>query len=227
MGMRVALSSLVVTLAVAVGGPAEAARKAVVLLIPQDNGAWAPAVKFTEYLESSVDKNSAYTLRGNDKILGDATPTDAMELRKKLSARMAEAKKLFASGSLDDAEAIFREVIGGFDRAAAAYEKCSDFCDAHAYLSSTQLMKGEEEVARETLRALLAIDMGYRFEGPGFGQNFQIMYRAVRAAVQKEGLLGAMNVRTSPAGARVYLDGSFKGYSPMQLERVPVGKHLL
>ena len=45
-------------------------------------------------------------------------------------------------------------MIKGADAAAAALERCSEYCDALAYLASTQLMRGEEEASRETLVAL-------------------------------------------------------------------------
>ncbi len=226
-GSRIAISMLFLAAAVLTGQDAAAARKAVVLLIPQDNGAWGPAVKFTEYLESSVDKNSLYALSPNGKVLGDPTPSEALRLRQKLQQRMGEGKKLFKEGTFDDAETIFREVLKGVDNAAAAMERCSEYCDALAFLAATQLMKGDEEAARETLTALMTIEQNYRFEGPGFGQNFQILLKDVRRTVSREGLLGGMHVVSMPAGAKLYLDGEFKGYTPMLLERVPVGKHLI
>lgn len=227
MGIRIAVRTLVILAAIATGSEAAAAKKAVVLLVPRDNGAWGPAVKFTEYLESSVERNSAYRLQPNGRIFGDPTPAEALTLRRKLQSRMVEGKKLFKEGSFDDAEAIFREVLKGTDAAAAAFERCSEYCDALAHLASTQLMTGEEEAARETLVALLTIDSNFRFEGPGFGQNFQILLRDVRRTMSREGLLGAINVQSMPAGAKVFLNGEFKGYTPILLERVPVGRHLL
>ena len=36
-----------------------------------------------------------------------------------------------------------------------------------------------------------------------------------------------MEVKTKPAGARVFLDGEFKGYTPMTLQTLPIGKHVM
>lgn len=211
-----------------VAGSASAApRRAIVLLIPQDKGSYAPAARFTEYLETAVSKNPAYTLRETGSLLGDTTPAAAHEAKQKLGVAVAEAKKVFATGDFDEAERRFQKAIQDASAAAAAMEKCGDLCDAMAHLSSIALMKSDETAARDLGRQVLSIDKNFKFEGVAFGQNYQIILKEVRRDVGRTAILGSASVATTPPGARVYVNGVFKGYSPMSVERVPVGKHLL
>lgn len=77
------------------------------------------------------------------------------------------------------------------------------------------------------LRDLLAVERGHKFQGPAFGKHFKLLYREMQTALAKEGRLGTVNVQATPPGGRVYLDGQYKGHSPVVIDGVPIGKHLL
>ena len=202
-------------------------RRALVLLIPEDKGAYGPTARFSEYLETAVGKNPAYLLRESTKIMGDTTPQEALDARQKVAAALNDGRKKLTAGQVEDAETSLRAAIKEVDAAAAAMEKCGELCDALALLSSVQLMKGDEPGARETLKQVLAIDKSYRFEGTSFGQNYQIILKDVRRAMSHEGILGNISTYSTPPGARVFLDGVQRGYTPTIIEHVAAGKHLI
>jgi hypothetical protein len=206
---------------------ARAAHRAAVLLVPLDRGAYGPAAQLTEYLEQSLDRNGAYRLKEAADVLGDPTPTQAMQARKRVQTAVNEGRKLLAAGQLDEAEASFRSGLIDVDNATAAMERCGEYCEALVHLAAVQMLKGEEQGARDALSNLLAVDRGYKFDGPVFGKAFKLLYRDMQQAMTREGRLGAINVQSTPPGGRVFLDGDYKGYSPLAIDGVPVGKHLL
>lgn len=206
---------------------AQASHRAAVLLIPLDRGAYAPSAQLTEYLEQSLDKNGAYRLRGAADVLGDPTPTGALQARKRVQTAVNEGMKLLASSQLDEAEASFRSGLIDVDNAAAAMERCSEYCEALVHLAAVQMLKGEEQGARDALSDLLAVDRAYKFQGPAFGKAFKLLYREMQQQMAQEGRLGALNVQSTPPGGRVFLDGQYKGYAPVTIDAVPLGKHLL
>lgn len=209
------------------GAAGATAKRAAVVLIPLDRNAFAAAVRLGEYLEDSVDRYQGYALKESALVYGDSTPTAALEARKRVIRAVEEGKKLLLAGQLDEAENALRASLLDADNAAAALEKCAEYCDALAFLSSVQLMKGDEPGAREALKNLYLMDRGYRFDGPAFGKSFQLLAKDIQKASSSEGELGSISIQTTPAGGRVFLDGQYRGYSPLAVERVAVGRHLL
>jgi hypothetical protein len=206
---------------------AAAARRAAVLLIPLDKNAHVAAARFTEYLEESVNRFGTYQLKESAVVLGGSSPTPALEARKRVLLAVTQGRKLLLAGQFDEAEAKFRAALLDVDVASAAMERCSEYCDLLASISSVQLMKGEERGARDTLKQLLALEKGYKFEGPAFGKSFQVLLREVQKGLTRDALLGSLTVQTNPPGGRVFLEGVYRGYAPITLDRLPVGKHLL
>lgn len=204
-----------------------ATRRVAVLLIPLDKNAHVAAARLTEYLEDAVLQDSSYQLKAAATVLGDSTPTQALEARKRVLIGVAKGRKLLMAGQFDEADTALRGALAEAEMASAAMERCAEYCDLLAYLSSVQLMKGEEQGARETLKQLLGLEKGYKFEGPAFGKNFQVLLRDAQRRLSRESLLGSLAVQTNPPGGRVFLDGALRGYSPTNLDRIPVGRHLL
>ncbi|HCF59892.1 MAG TPA: hypothetical protein DFS52_18105 [Myxococcales bacterium] len=221
------LALIIVSILLLLPAAASAAHRGAVLLIPLDRNAYAPAAQLTEYLEDAVDKNSAYRLRRSDDLLGDPTPAQALQARKRVQTAVNEGKKLLASSQLDEAEASFRSGLIDVDNASAAMERCSEYCEALVHLAAVQVLKGEEQGARDALRDLLAVDRGHKFQGPAFGKHFKLLYREMQNSLSTEGRLSSVNVQATPPGGRVFLDGQYKGYAPLVIDGVPVGKHLL
>ncbi|MGC4122628.1 MAG: PEGA domain-containing protein [Myxococcales bacterium] len=227
MRTRFALSALVVLAALGSSPQTHAASKrTTVLLIPVDRNAGTAAIKFTEYLEIAVSKRANYVLKDAATVLGDSTPTQALEARKRVIGALSEGRKLYAAGSFDEAESALRTALIDIDNASAAFERCGEYCETLAYLAGAQVMKGDEQGARDVLKQLLAIEKTFRFDSAVFGKNLMVLVRDVERKLAEETLV-AITVQTNPAGGKVFLDGNYKGYAPLTIDRQTPGKHLL
>jgi hypothetical protein len=87
-------------------------------------------------------------------------------------------------------------------------------------------MKGDEAGAREVLKTLLSIEKTYKFDAAIFGKNLMMLVRDVQKKLGEEGLVN-VTVQTNPPGGKIFVDGQYKGYSPLTIERMPTGRHLL
>jgi len=226
MRTRLALSALVVLSALGSSEASAASKRAAVLLIPVDRHAGTAAVKFTEYLETAVSKRSNYVLKEAATILGDSTPTQALEARKRVMGALSEGKKLYVAGSFDESESALRTAHNDIANASAALERSGQYCEPMAYLAGAQIMKGDEQGARDMLKQLLAIEKSYRFDSAVFGKNLMVLVREVERRLAEETLV-AITVQTNPSGGKGYLDGNYKGFAPLTIDRQTPGKHLL
>src|SRR5206468_4624379 len=107
-----------------------------------------------------------------------------------------------------------------------AMKNCGHLCDAIAMYSQTLQQRGDSEEAKINIVDLLALNNTYELDRKKFTQDF-ISLRSQVATSRSAQLRGNVQVKSRPAGARVYLDGEFQGYSPMTLQTLQIGKHLL
>ncbi len=213
-------------LAASVSVEAVAARRATVLLLPVDKNSGKSAMEFTEYIEAAVGKRANYSLRAANEVLGDSTPTAALEARKRVITALNEGKRKFAEGQFDEAESSLRTALVDVNNASAAMERCGEYCETLAYLAGAQMNKGDEEGARGVLKNLLAIERSFKFDKSIFGNSLVVLAKDVQKQLLREPLV-SVNIQSLPTGGKVYLDGAYKGYAPITVNAVVAGRHLL
>ena len=215
------------TLVLLCSANAVAARRVAVLMLPQDPKSHASASKFVDFLEDAVDQHRDCVLKRSTETLGDSTPITAISARKKIRSAVSQAKRQINAGSIDEAEENLRAAINEFSSAAAAMDRCGEICDTLIHLAGVEFLKGEEKAAREAIADVLAMDSSFKFDGAAFDKSFMLIYRELQERMMREGRLGMLTVESTPPGARVFIDGEEKGFSPMSVDRLPVGKHIL
>ncbi|MDR0966354.1 MAG: PEGA domain-containing protein [Myxococcales bacterium] len=221
------LGSIILALTLLCSANAFAARRTAVLVLPQDPKSHVSSAKFVEYLEDAVDQHKDCVLKRSSDTLGDSTPIEALSARKKLRSAVSQAKRQINVGNLDEAEENLRAAINEFSKAAPVMESCGEICDTLIHLAGIEFLKGEEKSAREAIGDVLAMDDSFKFDGAAFDKAFMLLYREIQQRKMNQGRLGMLVVESSPTGARVFVDGEDRGYTPVTFDHLPVGKHIL
>jgi hypothetical protein len=132
---------------------------------------------------------------------------------------------------LDDAIGLYWD--GLFGEAVAALEPLApelageERILAEQYLARSLVRLGEEERGREVFKALLRMKRDWRPDPKEVAGPEMAAFEAALAAYENESL-GGVSVRTDPPRANVYLDGELrKEPTPVTIERIPAGEHLL
>jgi hypothetical protein len=97
--------------------------------------------------------------------------------------------------------------------------------EAHAYLAAVLQLKGKEDDARDELIEALAMKPAFRPSGKLDGGAFLDLLKAAKKE-SAEGHRGSASVYTVPPGGKVIVDGEVKGFAPVSIDRLPVGKHV-
>lgn len=100
------------------------------------------------------------------------------------------------------------------------------FSKAWVMRIACQYANGETRVAQAELEKLLKLDPRAVFSADFFSPDTLKHVEAARRAAIKGGTV-SIEVSTSPTGAQVYLNGQFRGVSPLKLERLAAAEHLL
>jgi hypothetical protein len=156
-----------------------------------------------------------------------ANPTAAKAREEKLeraAAKVAEGKK-----DLDDLEA--QKAVEVFSEAVellASTDSTRDMkalLEARLWKASAHAMAGENASAKKEMAALLAIDPKVEFSPSFFSPDLIKFGEAERKQV--ENARGELTVRTEPPGARVWVDGHYRGTSPVLVAGLAAGKHVV
>lgn len=156
-----------------------------------------------------------------------ANPTAAKARDEKLeqaAAKVAEGKK-----ALDDLEA--QKAVEVFSAAVELLEATDStrdlklLLDAWLWKASAHATAGENGPAKKEMEALLAIDPKTEFSSSFFSPDLIKFGEAQRKQV--ENAKGELTVRTEPPGARVWVDGQFRGTSPVLVAGLAAGDHVV
>jgi hypothetical protein len=137
-----------------------------------------------------------------------------------------DGRASFEARRYDQAERKLRTTLKEYGRSVVLLRACDHYCDALAMYAATLHARGDVEEAKLMTLDLLALSPTYDLSTKKFTKEF-IQFRAGVATAAPAQLRGLAVVRTRPGGARVYVDGEMRGYTPLSIGPLPMGKHLL
>lgn len=217
---------LVLAPALAFAAPPPQKKRVSVVLVPMDQGAEANTVKLESYMYEALEAYQNFNLKKAEDAFGLPKDEDAEASLKRAETGFSESKSAYEAREYEDAERKLRATIKEYEKAAAAMKDCGNLCEAMALYGATLHRRGEVDEARLAVQDLIALAPTYELPLKKFDKEF-ISFRAQIATSSTAALRGNVAVKTTPPGARIYLDGEFMGYSPMTLQTLTIGKHMV
>ncbi|MGA9523496.1 MAG: PEGA domain-containing protein [Myxococcaceae bacterium] len=220
------LSVLALLPAVALAAPPPTANRMTALLIPLDQGAEASAPKLESWMFEALESFPGVAPKSTDELFSVPVDDAAKASLQRAEKGYDESRRAFEDRNFADAERKLRATLKEFQSSAGALTECGHFCDALAMYAAVLHKRGKSDQAKLTLLDLLTLGPTLELDPKRLGR--EIIDLRTEVSTDRTTLLrSAARVVTRPAGARVYLDGEFKGYSPLVLQTIPVGRHHL
>jgi hypothetical protein len=191
-----------------------------------DKGAEAEALKLETYMNQALEEYQGLVLKKSDDLFGIPPDEEAEAAFQRAEQGYRETRLAFDAHQYEDAEVKLKATLREYYKAAGAMSGCGNFCDALAMYAAVNFERGDSDESRTALLDLISLNPTYELGPKRFAREF-ITLRAQVATSRNASLRGNANVTSKPAGARVYLDGEFMGYTPAALQTLPCGKHLL
>jgi hypothetical protein len=225
--MRVApalLSALVALPALA--APPPTTQRISALVVPMDKGAEAQALKLEGFITESLNEYQGFAVKTSDELFGIGVDEDAAASLKRAQTGFAESKADFDNRQYEPAERKLRATLKEFDKSVSAMKTCGNLCEAWAMYGAVLLSRGDTEEAKLAILNLIALSPSFELDRKRYPQDF-LSLKAQVSISRNAQLRGNIVVKTKPAGARVFLNGEFQGYSPMTLQTLPIGKAMV
>ncbi|MDP3231768.1 MAG: PEGA domain-containing protein [Myxococcales bacterium] len=225
--MRAPLALLCVLVATAtVAAPPPTERRIAALLVPMDKGAESHALKIEGFIGEALKEYQGFTVKTSDDLFGILPDEDAAASLKRAQTGFTESRLDFDNRQYEPAERKLRATLKEYDKAVGAMKTCGDLCDAWAMYGSVLQARGEVEEAKLAILNLIALAPTFELDRKKYPQGF-LALKAQVAMSRNAQLRGNIAVKTKPAGARVFLNGEFQGFSPVTLQTLPIGKTMI
>jgi PEGA domain-containing protein len=212
--------------ALAAASPAPTIKRISPLLIAMDQGAEASSLMIETYMNETLETYGNLQLKKTEELF-ETPPDDAAEMSlRRAEHGYEEGRTSFDAHQYPDAERKLRAALLEYQKAGSAMTECGHLCESLAMYAACAFERGDQGEARQYLIDLNALDKTLELSPKRFRKELLALRATVGKSRQSE-LRGNIHVKTKPAGARVYLDGDFQGYTPHTLSTLPVGKHLV
>ncbi len=196
------------------------------IVIPMDQPSEALQLRLETYMNESLQEYAQFKLRRSDELFGLPADEDAQVALKRAENGYTESREAFVGRQYDDAELKLRNTIKEFNRAIPALKGCGHLCDAIAMYAACLYMRGESEEAKLQLLDLISLAPTKLLDPKVYPADFVALKRQVTES-RNAALRGNVLVKSKPAGARVFVNGEFQGFTPMTLPVLPIGKALV
>lgn len=172
-------------------------------------------------------------LRNQDGVIWDEADQRFLGYDTAALTQLEQARSLLEEGrtaylNLELAQAIelLTSAVQSFDASAAAMEDPSDLGDALLFLGASQVFNGDTRSARDTF-ARLHIQMPHITPDPDTF-NPDVVSRYEQAAPRDmANPSGSITVESEPGGAIAYVDFIPRGISPVQVDALMFGTHVV
>jgi hypothetical protein len=217
------LATLLPALALA----APPARSISALLLPLDPDAAAVSTRMESDMNDALGQFRSFSVRKPEELLGLPMDEEAVAALKRSEQGYQESLAAFDKKDYEGAELKVRATLKEVQKAPAAMRAgCRPLCDAMALYAALMFQRGDMEESKLALLDLLALSSTYELDAKRYSRELLGLRAQVSTSITSA-LRGSAVVKTRPAGARVYVDGEFQGYSPLTVQTLRVGKHLL
>lgn len=160
--------------------------------------------------------------------------TDALDAQGKAAreAKAAEGAAAMKEGQTAYDELDTQKALQQFDAASRAFEASDlsrnfgDLSRARVMKAASQVANGESTAAQLEIRAVLAVDPRAQFS-PNFFPPDDMAFVDKERKAALAGSTGTLSVSTEPVPAQVYVDGQFRGVSPVELKGLTPADHFV
>ena len=136
----------------------------------------------------------------------------------------SDAREAYDAMALDKAIARFGQAVNLYKQVGPLLGDLSEFKKALSYYGAALALRGSADESKAVFTELLTLDATY--ELTGFNP---LVNKVFNTAIEAEEKLerGQVEIYSTPANAAIFIDGMFRGVSPLLVDGLAVGAHML
>lgn len=193
------------------------------LVVAADSSSEQEAARVYRIVRVNLEQTRTLVFMDADGILADREPD---------ADPMATARALFEKGrraydNLELAQAVklLRKADAELERHLDRLDDLELFTDIHIYLGAALELRGEQQKGRAVFRELVVINPDAELDPVVFPPALAAVFKQVRSQVARAGT-GSLHVEAT-GGTEVWIDAVYRGISPVHVDNLVEGRHLL
>ncbi len=163
----------------------------------------------------------------NVRAILEGQPDDSrLAVLQKSFELMLSGKEQYHNLELDAAIDELSRAVAGFRKAAGRLGNGRDYLETMLHLGAAYILAGDNELGADNFRKVALYDKRRTLDPKAFPPSMIEIFNRIKEEVTASPV-GTVIVKSSPTAAEVYLNGVFKGITPIKLFRVPKGAHFV
>jgi len=206
-------------------GAAEGKRTAAVVL-PADEFSQKAAALMNHVLRENFRRAPGFSLIDVRAVLNKGAADsrlDALERGKKL---LAAGRDEYDNLELDAAVDKLGKAKEEFQKAVGQLGAGRGYVDTLLYLGAAYILSGDSDRGGEAFREVAMFDKRISLDPKLFPPSMIEIFSQARDAVA-QGPTGTIQLKSNPPACEVYLNGVYKGITPLPLAKIPEGHHFV
>lgn len=194
------------------------------VVVGKDSPSEAAAVRVGQIVRTGYQRNPRYSVLDLARFLDDADEAPAKQRLKAAEEALERGMSAYDAFDLEAALESLAEAVIAYEQALTALEDIEPVIDAYKFQGATYALTGDEKNAVVAFKRAFALDPAVSLDGGAFPDTVITLFEEARKEAEKTPT-GAMTVYATPAAAAVWVDGRFRGASPIVIESLPQGRH--
>jgi tetratricopeptide (TPR) repeat protein len=192
-----------------------------------DKGA---AAREAEHIERSlrgfIHTTGLYKNVRLNEVLDAGTPVARESAIAEARALLQQGKSDYEQLDLEKAQGKFQKALKKLEYGYGYLRDPGPLLECALHLGATWVLVGEPEKASQIFMRAYALPGPKVLDPNLFPPNIQdIFNQAMQSAEAAPN--GTVKLITAPVGARIYIDGTYRGVSPLKVKRIRAGSHLV
>jgi len=184
------------------------------------------AAEVENYVETWLRADKRFNYRPVNYSMGDRSALDE-------NVQIRKAKVAFDDGVSAYEGVDFSAAIENLSNALELYrpfmeyfEHRSSVVEAGKYLAASYVLSGDKSRGKDEFLKVLWLEPDAALDSDVFPQTVKDVFEDARSSIARQPR-SSLTVETARKGAMVFIDGDFRGLTPITVSSLPVGEHFL
>jgi len=193
-------------------------------VVPADEAAIEPAAVIEHVMGENLGAYRGFKLLMPETVLDAAEQARVDKRRQEARTRLAKGKSLYENLELDEAVKRLKASREDYEQNGVFVNGQREYLDVLAHLGAALVLSGSEAEGTGVFKRMLQVSPAAALDAQIFPPKILDRFAAAQKEI-KGGPRCLVTVEASIPGARVYVDGAFRGAVPVRAEDLSCGGH--
>ncbi|MBN2493307.1 MAG: PEGA domain-containing protein [Deltaproteobacteria bacterium] len=194
--------------------------------LPTDEFSQKAAAVLNHVARENFERSDKFETVDVRSLIFASDSDNRLKLVEKAHGMLKAGKEEYDNLELDAALEKLQKAKEMYQKAAGRLGDGADYVETLLFIGAAFILSGDEEQGRMAFNEVAMFDKRRTLSAKTFPPSMIEIFNSVKEQVAASPV-GQVLVKSNPPAAEVYLNGVFKGITPVTLAKVPEGRHFV